>query len=63
MPPIGHYMYGITGFCINGNKIVPQEKHMMFHRLVSWHTEQIMKQRNILLHHTLLKAGKKTTVL
>jgi len=34
MPPIGHYMCGITGFCINGNKIVPQEKHIMFHRLV-----------------------------
>jgi len=50
MPLIGHYMYGITGFRINGNKIVPQEKHMMFHTLVSWHTKQIMKHRNILLH-------------
>jgi len=23
---IGHYMYGLIGFCINGNKSVPQEK-------------------------------------
>lgn len=60
MPLSGHYMSGITGFCINGNKIVPQEKHMMFHTLVSWHTKQIMKDRNILPHHILLKAGKKT---
>jgi hypothetical protein len=51
-------MSGITGFCINGNKIVPQEKRI-FHMLVSWHTKQIMKHRNILLHHILLKAGKK----
>jgi hypothetical protein len=56
MSLIGHYMYGITGVCINGNKIVPQEKHTMFHTLVSWHTKQIIKHRNIRLHHILLQA-------